>query len=155
MSGQICYPLSRPLSKHSSSVMDYNNIKKWKCISFFTLFEEKHHRICSFRRDPIGPRNTSIYWKQQTRFYWVFRSHRHFWLGIFSSPLGSLCIVIWCSAEHVARGFIMSRGITNALRKHAYLNILKILPPKNENFQIKKPWYFSYFCSKHRSARRF
>ena len=24
------------------------------------------------------------------------------------------------------------------LRKHAYSNILKILPPKNENFQIKK-----------------
>ena len=27
-----------------------------------------------------------------------------------------------------------SRG---PLRKHAYSNILKILPPKNENFQIK------------------
>ena len=26
---------------------------------------------------------------------------------------------------------------TEALRKHAYSNILKILPPKNENFQIK------------------
>ena len=26
----------------------------------------------------------------------------------------------------------------HALRKHAYSNILKILPPKNENFQIKK-----------------
>ena len=25
---------------------------------------------------------------------------------------------------------------SNPLRKHAYLNILKILPPKNENFQI-------------------
>ena len=25
----------------------------------------------------------------------------------------------------------------NALRKHAYSNTLKILPPKNENFQIK------------------
>ena len=25
----------------------------------------------------------------------------------------------------------------NSLRKHAYSNILKILPPKNENFQIK------------------
>ena len=25
-----------------------------------------------------------------------------------------------------------------SLRKHAYSNILKILPPKNENFQIKK-----------------
>ena len=24
-----------------------------------------------------------------------------------------------------------------SLRKHAYSNILKILPPKNENFQIK------------------
>ena len=24
-----------------------------------------------------------------------------------------------------------------ALRKHAYSNILKILPPKNENFQVK------------------
>ena len=36
------------------------------------------------------------------------------------------------------------------LRKHAYSNILKILPPKNENFQMKKFWYFSYFCSKHR-----
>ena len=26
-----------------------------------------------------------------------------------------------------------------SLRKHAYSNIQKILPPKNENFQIKKP----------------
>ena len=35
-----------------------------------------------------------------------------------------------------------------SLRKHAYSNILKILPPKNEHFQIKKKlWYFSYFCS--------
>ena len=25
-----------------------------------------------------------------------------------------------------------------ALQKHAYSNILKILPPRNENFQIKK-----------------
>ena len=28
-------------------------------------------------------------------------------------------------------------GSQYALRKHAYLNILKIFPPKNENFQIK------------------
>ena len=49
------------------------------------------------------------------------------------------------------------------LRKQAYSNILKILPPKNENFQIKLLIFFSYFCSKHRlwvlvrtaSARRF
>ena len=28
------------------------------------------------------------------------------------------------------------------LRKHAYSNILKILPPENENFQIKNPDIF-------------
>ena len=50
-----------------------------------------------------------------------------------------------------------------ALRENAYSNMLKISSPKNENFQIKKFWYFSYFCSKHRlwvvvrtaSTRRF
>ena len=40
-------------------------------------------------------------------------------------------------------------GFTCALRKHAYSNILKILPPKNENFQIKILIFFN-FCSKHR-----
>ena len=40
--------------------------------------------------------------------------------------------------------------INNTLRKHAYSNILKILPPKNGIFLDKKIWYFSYFCSKHR-----
>ena len=29
-----------------------------------------------------------------------------------------------------------------SLRKHAYSNILKILPPKNENFQIKIPIFY-------------
>ena len=50
-----------------------------------------------------------------------------------------------------------------SLRKYVYSNILKILQPKRENFQIKKFWCFSCFCSKHRlwvlvrtaSARRF
>ena len=50
----------------------------------------------------------------------------------------------------------------NTLRKQAYSNILKILPPKNENFEIKILIFF-IFCSKHRlwvlvrtaSARRF
>ena len=37
---------------------------------------------------------------------------------------------------------ILSGIYSNALRKHAYSNILKILPPKNENFQIKNPDIF-------------
>ena len=49
------------------------------------------------------------------------------------------------------------------LRKHAYLNILKILPSKNENFQIENSDIFFIFLPKHRlwvhvrtaSARRF
>ena len=32
--------------------------------------------------------------------------------------------------------------ISESLRKHAYSNILKILPPKNENFQIKNIYIF-------------
>ena len=34
------------------------------------------------------------------------------------------------------------------LRKHAYLNILKILSPKNENFQTKKNLIFFLFLLK-------
>ena len=37
-----------------------------------------------------------------------------------------------------------------SLRKRAYSNILKILPPKKWKFSDKKFWYFSCFCSKHR-----
>ena len=36
------------------------------------------------------------------------------------------------------------------LRKHAYSNILKSLPPKKWKFSDKNLCYFSYFCSKHR-----
>ena len=36
------------------------------------------------------------------------------------------------------------------LRKEAYSNILKILPPKNENFSDKNTNIFHFFCSKHR-----
>ena len=36
-----------------------------------------------------------------------------------------------------------------SLRKHAYLNILKILPPKNEKFQIKKSDIFRISAQKH------
>ena len=41
-----------------------------------------------------------------------------------------------------------------SLWKHAYSNILKRLPPRNENFQVqkkrkKKKEIISYFCSKH------
>ena len=38
--------------------------------------------------------------------------------------------------------------ILTALQKYAYLNILRILPPKNENFQMKSSGNFH--ISKHR-----
>ena len=40
--------------------------------------------------------------------------------------------------DHLVGG----RGCWLPLRKHAYSNILKSLPPKNENFQIKNPDIF-------------
>ena len=36
---------------------------------------------------------------------------------------------------------------TQSLRKHAYSNILKIFPPKNENFQIKNSDIFHIFSA--------
>ena len=45
-------------------------------------------------------------------------------------------------------GFVVFQKYS--LRKHAYLNKLKILPPKEWKSSDKKFWYFSYFCSKHR-----
>ena len=36
--------------------------------------------------------------------------------------------------------FIRKKPYNSSLRKHAYSNILKILPPKNENFQIKNSY---------------
>ena len=49
---------------------------------------------------------------------------------------------------NVNSGYIYERCKT--LRKNAYLNLLKILPPKTEHFQMKNSDMFSYFCSKHR-----
>ena len=50
------------------------------------------------------------------------QSHfRQVTLKVYSFPLSSL-----------------KRSQAKSLRKHAYSNIMKILPPKNENFQIKK-----------------
>ena len=34
--------------------------------------------------------------------------------------------------------FCMTKSLRKSLRKHAYLNLLKILQPKKENFPIKK-----------------
>ena len=38
--------------------------------------------------------------------------------------------------------YLQTRAPSEALRKHAYLNILGILPPKNENFQMKNSGRF-------------
>ena len=62
-----------------------------------------------------------------------------------------------CSAQLSSKNSLISLGpglvvcycrAVTALRKHAYSNILKILPPKKEKFQIKKLWYVSYFAIK-------
>ena len=54
-------------------------------------------------------------------------------------------LLYWQMAEEC----MCTANTQNTLRKHAYSNTLKILPPKNGNFSDKKFWYFSYFCSKH------
>ena len=41
--------------------------------------------------------------------------------------------------------YVLLHTFPQTLRKHAYSNILKILPAKNETFQIKNSNIFSYF----------
>ena len=72
-------------------------------------------------------------------------------------------ILLRCQSAYLFWYLVFLLIFFYSLQKQAYSNILKFLPPKQENFQIKKSWYFSYFCSKHRlwvlvrtaSARRF
>ena len=45
-------------------------------------------------------------------------------------------------------GHIWAQQDQGSLQKHAYSNILKILPPKNENFQINKNLIFLIFLLK-------
>ena len=51
-----------------------------------------------------------------------------------------LFLYTMCNICYITYAFKGNNSFT--LRKHAYSNILKILPPKNENFQVKKIWYF-------------
>ena len=46
--------------------------------------------------------------------------------------------IVWCKKDKKLSSKVKSITlIITPLRKHACLNILKILPPKKENFQIK------------------
>ena len=57
------------------------------------------------------------------------------------------CSALSTKSMHILHTVAIYDGLTTKtqtipLRKHAYLNILKILPPKNEKFQIKDPDIF-------------
>ena len=52
-----------------------------------------------------------------------------------------------CSKISYSKSLVQLYGYS-ALRKHAYSNILKILPPKKRKFSDKNSDIFSYFCSK-------
>ena len=69
----------------------------------------------------------------------------------FAYSLTDIFEFLFNGTSALVRHFMLSpgereKGNRNAsLRKHAYSNILKILPSKNENFQIKNSSIFSYF----------
>ena len=53
-------------------------------------------------------------------------------------------------ASYVVFVLLFAPYLSFSLQKQAYSNILKISPPKTENFQIRNSDVFSYSCSKHR-----
>ena len=98
----------------------------------------------------------------QWPFCWL--PWQNFKVGVCKSPTGKenpvelvTCRDLECGiggSGNMQLKYLFSHHFFNysvkTLRKHAYSNILKMSPPKTENFQIKKLWYFSYFCTKHR-----
>ena len=57
-------------------------------------------------------------------------------------------IKVHLSRPHSDQGFASAnRIIGHPLRKHAYSNILKILPPKNENFKRKNSDFFFHISA--------
>ena len=54
--------------------------------------------------------------------------------------------IFQCLAHHECQGDGPTIGwISFTLRKHAYSNTLRILPPKNENFEMKNSDIFFLF----------
>ena len=49
--------------------------------------------------------------------------------------------------------FAYGRSVHIPLRKHAYSTILRILPPKNENFQMKNSDIFLFFSAQNIDCR--
>ena len=68
----------------------------------------------------------------------------------FHGPKDVRVIEVRLYLQYDPCGYFIKRVMAvDALRKHAYSNILKSLQPKNENFQIKNSDIF-HVCSKHR-----
>ena len=72
---------------------------------------------------------------------WVYLTVRY---KITHPPLGA----VWSRPTLLADALCSKPGVYMLLRKHAYSNILKILQPKKENFQIKNSDFFFIFLLK-------
>ena len=131
------------------------NITEWNCIND-TLLD-------ALISSHYPQRALTYNYIRKTYTKWVKRGYYSY----LESNLNLRCVSLWwLTGNHYAnRTYLYNLGRYQriTLRKHAYSNILKILPPKNENFQMKNSDIFSYFCSKHRlwvpfrtaSTRRF
>ena len=114
------------------------------------------HLICKFQEHPIETEWVMLITKSNRNFFsnqgdvtlrWMIRSDQF-------SNLSEISSFSTLSASF--------RNILNklSLRKHAYSNIYRILPAKNENFQMKNSGSFhisalSIGCWHRLSARRF
>ena len=63
--------------------------------------------------------------------------YMYFYFHVFFVLFFVVCFFLFFSVVGYGTIHFYSFFSVNALRKHAYSNILKILPPKNEKFQIK------------------
>ena len=74
---------------------------------------------------------------------WISRRER---INVEMSSRSITTKVMWLSWDSNLLPLDLQSGALS-FRKHAHSNILKILPPKNENFQIKKNLTFFIFSA--------
>ena len=126
------------------------------CFSFCTTvpsldyYQRKH--MLQFRNDLVPLRKISLrirpVWSESSLSAWrkLGSLATHWTHSKDFDQTGRMPRLIWvfagCTSHFV--GFVVRWLIPymHPLRKHAYSNILKILPPKIQNFQIKKSYIF-------------
>ena len=116
----------------------------------FVLFAHLLNSICDTHTQMLLLRICTIIRISNTSVTYSYVWHKHTHTALIC-PMYTSNIKAVLSESVPSHSHSLKRHLIRlifSLRKHAYSNILKILPPKNENFQIKNSDTFFKFLLK-------